>query len=255
MKINIDTATNSMVIEKDGIVENLLLYSKEGLERLTELWIKQQWNESNWRSFSWLGFPIWQLPDDLLRLQEIIFRIQPDVIVETGVNQGGSAIFFASLCRLMGRGRVVSIDIRIPEAVRNAVAVSPYEELITLIQADSVAPDTIQQVRSLIKRGEKTFFFLDSDHSKAHVLRELNAYAGMVTIGSYIVAADGVMRILGDTPEGLDGWREDNPAAAALEFAAQNGNFIIERPKALYGDEHVIQKLTYLPDGWLLRKN
>ncbi len=80
-----------MVIENDGVVETLGLYSRAGLEKLTEVWLKQQWNESNWRSLSWLGFPIWQLPEDLLRLQEVLFRIRPDVIVETGVNQGNFA--------------------------------------------------------------------------------------------------------------------------------------------------------------------
>ncbi|MFZ5569096.1 MAG: CmcI family methyltransferase [Thermodesulfobacteriota bacterium] len=255
MKIRIDTAANSMVVEEDGVVETLDLFSREGLEKMTGLWIKQQWNAANWRSLSWLGFPIWQLPDDMIRLQESLFRIQPDVIVETGVNQGGSAIFFASLCRLLGKGRVISIDVHIPESVRKAVAESPYGEAITLIQADSAAPDTVRKVRDLIRPGERTFVFLDSDHSRAHVLRELNAYAGLVSVGSYIVAADGVMRILSDTPEGAAHWREDNPAAAAREFAALNPNFIIQRPAALYGEEYVIRNLTYCPDGWLLRRS
>lgn len=255
MKVNIDTDRNAIVVEDEGRSEEMPLYSKAGLEALTGIWIKAQWNELQWQSLSWQGFPILQLSEDLLRLQEVIFRIGPDVIVETGVNQGGSAVFFASLCLLMGKGRVISIDIRIPQSVRQAVAECPYKDLITLIEGDSTAAETVGTVRRLISEEEKTFFFLDSDHSKAHVLLELSAYAGMVSVGSYIVAADGIMRILHDTPKGSHDWRDDNPAAAAREFAAANRDFVIEKPKALFGREYEIEGFTYWPDGWLLRKN
>jgi len=254
MKISIDTDEKRITINDGATTETLALYSMAGLEALTRTWIKVQWNQLNWRSLSWLGFPICQLSDDVLRLQEAIFRIAPDVIVETGVNQGGSAVFFASLCRLMGKGRVVSIDIHIPRAVREAVARCPFADLITLIEGDSTAPATVARVRELIGDNNKTFFFLDSDHSKAHVRNELEAYAGLVTAGSYIVAADGVMRNLHDTPLGLPEWRDDNPAAAAREFVSTHPEFIIETPGALFGQEYVVRELTYWPDAWILRK-
>jgi cephalosporin hydroxylase len=253
-RIVIDTDERVITIQDGATTEVLALFSKAGLEVLTRVWIKVQWNQLNWRSLSWQGFPIWQLPDDVLRLQETIFRIAPDVIVETGVNQGGSSVFFASLCRLMGKGRVISIDIHIPTAVRDAVADSPYADLIALIESDSTDPGTVERVRRLIGKGNRTFFFLDSDHSKAHVLNELRAYAGLVSPGSYIVAADGVMRTLHDTPNGLPGWREDNPAAAAREFVRTHPQFIIETPRPLFGQEYVVRELTYWPDGWILRK-
>ena len=255
MRISIDTDTKVMLVDKEDGHQELPLYSQAGLEALTEIWIKVQWNELNWQSISWHGFPIFQLSEDLVRLQEVIFTIAPDVIVETGVNQGGSAVFFASLCRLMGKGRVVSIDIQIPLSVREAVAKSPYADLITLIEGDSTAPSTVDTVRQLISEGEKTFFFLDSDHSKAHVLAELNAYASSVSVGSYIVAADGIMRILHDTPIGSSQWRDDNPAAAAREFVSANPDFVIDKPRALFCQEREIHGFTYWSDGWLLRKS
>ena len=181
----------------------------------------------------------------------MVVALKPDVIVETGVNRGGSAIFFASMCRLLGKGRVVSIDIQIPAEVRQAVEQSPFSDLITLIEGDSASAEVVDQVKNRISKDEKVLVFLDSDHSKAHVLRELHAYSGMVTPGSYIVATDGVMQSLTDTPYGRKEWVEDNPAAAAREFAASHPEFIIKRPTALFGDQYVVESMTYWPDAWL----
>jgi cephalosporin hydroxylase len=122
-----------------------------------------------------------------------------------------------------------------------------------LIDGDSASSEVLDQVRRQLGSGEEVFVFLDSDHSKAHVLRELDAYAGLVTPGSYVVAADGVMQNLFDTPWGKPEWVEDNPAAAAREFAALHPEFVIKRPKALFGEEYVVEELTYWPDAWLYR--
>lgn len=255
MKITIDTKENTIVTHGiDGKEEVVPVYSQEGFRLLSEVWLKQEWNQLHWQAFSWLGFQVWQFPDDLLRLQEVITRVKPDVIVETGVNRGGSAIFFASMCRLLGKGRVISIDVQIPGEVQQAVEQSPFSDLITLIEGDSAAPEIVDQVKEQIGTDETVFVFLDSDHSKAHVLRELNAYSGMITPGSYIVATDGVMQSLTDTPYGMAEWVEDNPAAAAREFEANHPEFIIKRPTALFGDQYVIENLTFWPDAWLYRK-
>jgi len=235
--------------------ENVIIpvYSKEGFKLLSDIWLKQEWNQLHWQSFSWFGFQIWQFPEDLLRLQEVIATLAPDVIVETGVNRGGSAIFFASLCRLLGKGRVVSIDIQIPAEVRKAIEQSPFSDLITLIEGDSASPEVVSQVSGKIGKDEKVFVFLDSDHSKDHVLRELNAYSDLVSPGSYIVATDGVMQSLTDTPYGRKEWLEDNPAAAARQFAGSHPEFKIERPAALFGDQYIVEGMTYWPDAWLYR--
>jgi cephalosporin hydroxylase len=254
MKLTIDTVENTVYTHNaDGEDTVVPVYSKEGFKLLSDIWLKQEWNQLHWQSFSWFGFQIWQLPEDLLRLQEVVAMLAPDVIVETGVNRGGSAIFFASLCRLLGKGRVISIDIQIPAEVRHAVEQSPFSELITLIEGDSASPEVVSLVRDNIGMDEKVFVFLDSDHSKAHVLRELHAYSDLVTPGSYIVATDGVMQSLTDTPYGRKEWLVDNPAAAAREFAASSPEFSIKRPTALFGDEYIIESMTYWPDAWLYR--
>ncbi len=256
MKISIDTELQTLEYRPPGSeVVSLPLYSKEAFHLVSDIWLKQEWNHLHWQSFSWLGFQIWQLPEDVLRLQEVITRLKPDLIIETGINAGGSCIFFASLCRLLGRGRVLSIDIRIPEQVRASVENSPFADLITLIEGDSVSPEVIDAVHAHVAPGESVFVFLDSDHRKAHVRRELDAYAPLVTPGSYIVATDGVMERLADTPNGDGAWILDNPAEAAREFSADNPAFIIQRPTALFQDERTLDNLTYWPDAWLYRQH
>jgi len=232
---------------------SLAFYSHEGFRLLSSLWLKQEWNLGHWQSFTWLGVPIWQLPEDLLRIQEVISTLRPEVILETGVKHGGSALFFASLCRLLGGGRVVSVDIHIPSQVRSALAASPCGDLVTLIEGDSVSPEVIAQVREAVGKADPVLVFLDSDHSLDHVLGELEAYAGLVTPGSFLVATDGVMQSLACTPAGRPEWRDDNPAAAARQFAAVHPEFVLERPRARIRDDCVLQELTFWPDAWLKR--
>jgi cephalosporin hydroxylase len=254
MKLQIDTRAGTLaVLHDDGRSQDLPLYSDEGLRLVSGVWLKQEWNQLHWQSFSWFGLPIWQLPEDLLRLQEVLVQLQPDLIIETGINRGGSTLFFASLCRLLGRGRVISVDISIPAELRQRIDASPFAELITLVEGDSTASGTVQRVHELAAGAQRVFVFLDSDHSCAHVRRELDAYAELVSPGSWIVATDGVMQDLADTPWGRPEWVEDNPAAAAREFAADDPRFVIHRPPALYGEEHVVPELTYWPDAWLQR--
>jgi len=254
MKITIDTRERTLCLwNANGKERAVSLYSQEGFELLSRVWLKQEWNQLHWQSFSWHGFQIWQFPEDLLRLQEVLVDLKPDVVVETGVSKGGSAIFFATICRLLGKGRVISIDIRIPDDVRERIEQSPFADLITLIEGDSATPSIVDRVRQLVGKDETVFVFLDSDHSKAHVRRELDAYSGLVSPGSYIVATDGVMQSLTDTPRGKAEWVDDNPAAAAREFAEENPGFVIQRPRALFGEERVVESLTYWPDAWLYR--
>jgi cephalosporin hydroxylase len=254
MKINIDSEHGTIFfIDATGREVAVPVYSQEGFKLLSSIWLKQEWDQLHWQSFSWMGFPILQLPEDLLRLQEVIVSLKPDVIVETGTHRGGTAIFFASMCRLLGNGRVISIDTQTPPDTKRAVAQSPFAGLITLIDGDSVSDEVVKKVRHSVRQNEKVFIFLDSGHSKDHVLRELKAHAPLVTPGSYIVAADGVMRYLADTPRGRKEWAEDNPAAAAHEFLKDHPEFRIERPKALFNDQYVIDELTFWPDAWLKR--
>lgn len=249
MRINIDT--DALTLEADG--KTVELYSDDAFRALTDLWVKVGWNQKYSYGFSWLGVPIIQLPEDMIRYQEAVFSLKPDVIIETGVAHGGSAIFSASLCQLIGKGRVVAVDIEIRPHNRKRIETHPLAHLITLIEGSSTAPEIVERVRSAIKPGDKVLVVLDSDHSYAHVMNELNAYAPMVSEGSWIIATDGVMQDLTDAPRGKPGWNKDNPAKAARDFAAANSQFTIEPPVWPFNESTLSDNITHWPDAWLRR--
>ena len=249
MRVNIDT--DKKLVEVDG--RSLNLFSDDAFRILSDLWVKVGWNQKYSYSFSWLGVPVIQLPEDLVRYQEAVFTLKPDVIIETGVAHGGSAVLSASLCKLIGRGRVIAVDIEIRHHNRKRIEEHALSDLITLIEGSSTAPHIVEQVRSLIKPGETVMVVLDSDHSYHHVKEELEAYAPMVTPGSWIVATDGVMRDLEDVPRGKPGWGTDNPAQAANDFAKANPSFKIEEPVWPFNESTLTGNITHWPDAWLHR--
>jgi cephalosporin hydroxylase len=201
-----------------------------------------------------MGRPIIQLPEDMVRTQEVIHRVQPDVILETGVAHGGSLIFYASLCKALGRGRVIGIDIEIRPPNRQAIESHPLASFITLIEGSSTAPSTVARAKALIKPGERVLVLLDSNHTRQHVLDELAAYHDLVTPGSYIVATDGIMKDLDDVPRGQAGWSHDNPTQAAIEFAAQHPEFVVEQPAWPFNESGLSRNLTHWPGAWLKRR-
>lgn len=249
MKVSIDTTARTL--DADGTVLNL--YSDDAFRVLSDLWVNVGWNQKYPYCFSWLGVPVIQLPEDMIRYQEAVFALKPDVIVETGVAHGGSAIFSASLCRLIGKGRVIAIDIEIRPHNRKRIESHPLFDLITLIEASSTAPEVVEQVRNAIKPGETVLVMLDSDHSYRHVMNELEAYAPIVSEGSWIVATDGVMQDLVDVPRGKPTWDKDNPAKAARDFVAKNPDFVIEPPSWPFNESTLSDNITHWPDAWLRR--
>lgn len=249
MRVNVNTDTRHLEI--DG--RSVDLYTDEAFRVLSDLWVKVGWNQKYPYIFSWLGVPIIQLPEDMIRYQEAVFALKPDVIIETGVAHGGSAIYSASLCRMIGKGRVIAVDIEIRPHNRKRIEEHPLFDLITLIEGSSTAPHIVEQVRSLLKPGETVMVVLDSDHSYEHVTGELEAYAPMVTPGSWIVATDGIMRDLEDVPRGKMGWGTDNPSQAALDFAAQNPEFIIGEPTWPFNESTLSGNITHWPNAWLRR--
>jgi cephalosporin hydroxylase len=252
MKITIDTETRTLVLQSEE-PETLDLYSKRAFEILSDVWTKVSWNERYPYTFTWLGRPVIQFPEDMIRMQEVIFAVKPDVIIETGVAHGGSLIFYASLCTAMGRGRVVGVDIEIRPHNRAAIEAHPMARLITLVEGDSAAPAVLERVRALVSPGDTVLVILDSNHTKPHVLRELEAYHSLVTPGSYLVATDGVMQDLHDVPRGTPAWRTDNPAAAAREFAAAHPEFVLAQPPWPFNESQLTRNITYWPDAWLRR--
>jgi len=200
-----------------------------------------------------MGRPIIQLPEDIIRVQEVLYRVRPDVLVETGVAHGGSLIFYASLFKAIGHGRVIGVDIEIRPHNRRAIEAHEMFSLITLIEGNSVQEDVVKQVHSLICPDEKVMVILDSKHTKGHVLAELEAYHHLVSKESYIVATDGSMRDLYDVPRGKPEWKWDNPVEAAIEFCKHHSNFVIEQPAWQFNESELVENVTHWPGAWLRR--
>lgn len=253
MKLTIDTSAATLSIEQGGKIESMPLYSKRAFELLSDQWSKVGWNQKYTYTFSWMGIPVIQLPEDMIRTQEVIWNVKPDVIVECGVAHGGGAIFYASLCKAIGKGRVIGVEVEFRSDHKEKIEQHSLGSLITLVEGSSIDPSTVNTVKSLIKPGEKVLVLLDSNHTKAHVAAELEAYHPMVTVGSYIVATDGCMEWLHDVPRGRPEWKNDNPAAAAREFAASHTNFVIEEPKPTFNESELTKNITHWPDAWLKR--
>jgi cephalosporin hydroxylase len=251
--LKIDEA-NGVVIAAgpDGEVIHRL-DSPEAFALVSQAWIRCGWDTKYVYSFSWMGRPIIQLPEDMVRIQEVIYTIKPDVIVETGVAHGGSLIFYASLFKAMGKGRVIGIDIEIRPHNRQAIEAHEMEPLISLIEGSSVDPTIVSQVKSGIAPGETVLVLLDSNHTKAHVLAELEAYAPLVTPGSYIVATDGIMKQVVGAPRSSPDWDWNNPLDAATEFAANHPEFRLEEPPFPFNEGVVRERVTYWPRGFLKR--
>jgi len=252
-KITVDFETEQVAVETDDGTVSHGIGSPEGFAAISRAWLRAGWDAKYVYSFSWLGRPMIQLPEDMLRLQEVIYQIKPDVIIETGVAHGGSLIFYASLCKAMEKGRVVGIDIEIRPPNRQAIETHLLSSFITLIEGSSIAPETVEQARAQVKHGETVIITLDSNHTKEHVLAELNAYAPLVTRGSYIVAMDGIMEQVAGAPRTQADWTHNNPKAAAIEFVRDNQDFVIEEPAFAFNEGAINERVTYWPSAFIKR--
>jgi len=253
MKITLDTEAQTLTYEAEAGPVTLALYSDAAFEVLSRQWIDVGWNQKYPYTFSWLGRPIIQLPEDLIRIQEVIYQLKPDVILETGIAHGGSLIFYASLCKTMDHGRVIGIDIEIRPHNRQALEAHPLFPWITMLEGSSTAPEVVAQARAQIQPGETVLVLLDSCHTKAHVASELAAYADFVTSGSYLVATDGIMQFVATVPRGKPEWTWDHPSAAAEEFAQAHPEFILEPPAWPFNESTLTTPVTHWPGAWLRR--
>jgi len=253
-RVSIDFQEASVTVEQpDSSARTLPMASAEAFAAVAAAYLRCGWDTKYVYSFTWLGRPIIQLPDDAFRLQELIFALKPDVILETGVAHGGSTVFYASLCKLLERGRVVSVEIDLRRNNRAALDAHPLRSLITLVDGSSVDPKTVANVGASIQPGEKVLVLLDSRHTKEHVLKELEAYAPLVSLGSYIVAMDGIMRYLAGAPRSEADWQSNNPAAAVREFAARRKDFELVEPLIPFNEGMVTTRVSYSPDAFLRR--
>jgi len=205
-------------------------------------------------NFSWLGRPIIQYPQDIVAMQEILWSVQPDLVVETGIAHGGSLIFSASMLELNAAcggpadARVVGVDIDIRAHNRKAVEAHPMARRITMLEGSSIAPEIVGQVRALAAGRKTVLVCLDSNHTHAHVLAELEAYASLTTPGSYCVVFD---TLVDDMPKSFYPDRPwgpgDNPKSAVRAFLASHPEF--------ESDRSIDHKLlvSVAPEGYLRR--
>lgn len=197
-------------------------------------------------NFTWLGRPIIQFPQDVVALQEIVWRVRPRTIVETGIAHGGSTVLFASLLELIGEdGRVVAVDVDIRTHNREAIEAHPLSKRIDLIQGSSIDERVVDEVKKLVPAGP-VMVVLDSNHSHAHVLAELRAYSALVTRGSYLIVMDTVVEHMDEDAFPDRPWgKGDNPLTAVREFLAGTDRFVV--------DKEIEDKLliTVAPSGYL----
>ncbi|MEW6694017.1 MAG: cephalosporin hydroxylase family protein [Pseudomonadota bacterium] len=214
--------------------------------------------------FEWLGRPIIQYPQDIIAMHELIWQIKPDLIIETGIAHGGSLIFYASMLALLdmceaietgaaldpkqSKRKVLGIDIDIRPHNRAAIEAHPMASRIQMIQGSSIAPEIIEQVKQVAQGYQRVLVCLDSNHTHAHVLAELQAYAPLVSVGSYCVVFDTIVEdmpkeMFPDRPWGPG----NNPKTAVWEYLKTHPEFEI--------DKSIQHKLliTVAPDGYLKR--
>ena len=197
--------------------------------------------------FSWLGRPIIQFPGDIMAMQEIIWKVKPDLVVETGVAHGGSIIFYASMLELLGKGgRVLGIDIEYRKRNRMEIQKHPLAKRVILVEGSSIDEKVIQQVYALARDRQRVLITLDSNHTHDHVLQELNVYSPLVKRGGYLVVFDTIIEDMPDSFCPHRPWSKgNNPKTAVAEFLKKNDRFII--------DEEIVNKLliTVAPGGYL----
>jgi len=201
-------------------------------------------------NFKWMGRPIIQYPQDMIAMQELIWEIQPDLIIETGIAHGGSLIFYASLLELIGKGEVLGIDIDIREHNRKEIEAHPMYKRIKMIQGSSVDQATADLVYAAAAGKEKILVVLDSNHTHEHVFDELRFYAPLVSLNSYIVVFDTIVENLPANyiPGMTRPWSiGNNPMTAVDAFLAENDQFEINKEI-----DNKIQ-ISVAPRGYLKR--
>ncbi len=200
-------------------------------------------------NFSWMGRPIIQYPQDMIAMQELIWEIKPDLIIETGIAHGGSLIYYASLLELIGEGEVLGIDIDIRSHNKAEIEKHPMFKRIKMIEGSAVSEETVEKVKAFAKDKKRILVCLDSNHTHEHVMQELQFYSPFVTVGSYIVVFDTIVE---DLPEGYFSQKRpwgisNNPKTAVYEFLNNNSDFEIDHSI----DNKVL--ISVAPEGYLKR--
>ena len=220
----------------------------EDVQALSRIWLREVTPHKYAYNFSWMGRPIIQFPQDMIAMQEIVWRVRPEVIVETGIAHGGSLVYYASLLELVGQGEVIGIDIDIRAHNRAAILEHPMARRITMVEGSSIDQKTVDAVKAKVA-GRRAIVVLDSNHTHEHVLAELRAYAPMTCVGGYCVVMDTLVEDMpghlasSDRPWGPG----NNPKTAVAEFLKSRADFEVDRSI----DAKLL--ITVAPGGYLKR--
>ena len=240
------TAGSKITLTREETSRTVDLYSQEGLELVASLWLKLCAEYRVMYEPTWLGIPIIQLPTDIVMMQELIWRLRPDVIIESGLAHGGSAALYASICELSGKGRVIGIDVEVKQHNRVAIQSHPMSKRIEIIEGSSTDPSTVAEVKRRVSGAQTVLVVLDSNHTCTHVSQELALYHELVTPGSYLVAMDGAQAHVWDVPRGKKEWKDDSPLLAI-------DTFLKEHPEFQSDPYYTRMYVTSIPNGFLRR--
>lgn len=221
------------------------IYSEEGRKALVDAYTKSMWNAGVFQKTTWCGVPLLQIPEDMVMLAELIWKIKPKLVIECGIYKGGGLLLYASILQLMGGGDVIGIDIQTD--IARHVRDHPLGKRIQLIEGDSGDPDTLDLIDADLLSTD-IMVILDSDHSASHVRKELKVFSPLIAPGGYLVVLDGIMEILHDVPGATPSWREDNPETAIKEFLLEHPEFERDMKCNRLGT-------SFGPGGYLRRKD
>lgn len=250
--------------KREGLEEIAKLGADKEMAALSSGWLNRANNFKYSYHFEWMGRPIIQYPQDIVAMQELIWSVKPDLIIETGIAHGGSLIFSASMLALLdlsdalangstidpatSRRKVLGVDIDIRRHNRAAIEAHPMASRIQMIQGSSIAPEIVEQVKQAAKDYDRILVCLDSNHTHDHVLAELEAYAPLTSVGSYCVVFD---TVIDDMPADMFPDRPwgptNNPKTAVRKYLESNDQFVIDK---LVEDK---LQLTVAPSGYLKR--
>ncbi len=224
-----------------------LLLKKKALKVLFQADKNYRWLHQN----SWMGEPFLNLPEDIIALQQIIFKTKPDFIIETGVAWGGSILYMASLLKLFGGKKIIGIDTFIPSNVNKATSKDKsLKKFIELIKGDSTSVTVINKVKKIVSKSKKILVILDSNHTHQHVLKELTIYSKFVSKGNYMICGDTIVEFIPEQKHRPRPWGPgNNPYTALTEFLNyKNNRFQI--------DLDICNKMLFTnhPSGYLLAK-
>tara|TARA_B100001013_G_scaffold321095_1_gene230869 strand:+ start:215 stop:967 length:753 start_codon:yes stop_codon:yes gene_type:complete len=224
------------------------MINDDELKKISRKWFYKSFNYEYPYHFTWLGRPIIQYPQDIIGLQELMWKIKPDLIIETGIARGGSLIFSASILEMIGKGKVIGIDVEIRKQNKIEIQKHHLFKRIIMLEGSSLDEKIVKKVYRLARGKKKILLLLDSFHTHDHVLRELNLYSNLIRKDNYILVFDTIIEDMPKNTFPNRPWgKGNNPKTAVKEFLKINKNFKLDRKM----EEKLL--ITSCPNGLLKR--